>query len=131
MIFYFFFGYYIAWQFPLLRQFYSGSTNILPFWTHMQSQLHEDVFLIEFQIFRGFLWTFIGYMLLRGIAIKNKIEGYILMGFLLSVPLSIPLFVPNDFMPAGIRFGHFFELLIENFLFGVILTYILHVGKKN
>ena len=130
MIFYFFFGYYIAWKFPVLRQFYTGSTDIIPYITHMQNQLHEDAFLVVFQIFRGFLWTFIGYMLLRGLAVKNKIERYILMGLLLSVPLATPLFAPNDFMPAGVRFGHFFELLIENFLFGVILTYILPVNKK-
>ncbi len=131
MIFYFFFGYYIAWQFPELRQFYSGSTDILPFITHIQNQLHKDAFLVVFQIFRGFLWTFIGYMLLRGIAVKSNIERYVLMGLLLSIPLATPLFVPNDFMPSGVRFGHFFELLIENFLFGVILTYILPTNKKS
>lgn len=130
MIFYFFFGYFIAWQFPILRQFYSGNTDVLPFWTHMQNQFHQDAFLIVFQIFRGFLWTLIGYMLLSGLSIKNKIEMYILMGLLLSVPLVTPLLVPNDFMPPGVRLGHFFELLIENFLFGVILTYILPVNKK-
>lgn len=130
MIFYFFFGYFIAWQFPLLRQFYTGNTDILSFWAHMQNQVHQDAFLIVFQIFRGFLWTLIGYILLRGLSVKNKIEIYILMGLLLSVPLATPLLVPNDFMPPGIRFGHFFELLIENFLFGVILTYILPVNKK-
>lgn len=130
MIFYFFFGYYIAWQFPILRQFYSGTTDILPFIAHMQNQFHDDAFLVVFQIFRGYLWTFIGYMLLRGLAVKNRVERYILMGFLLSVPLASPLFAPNAFMPAGVRLGHFFELLIENFLFGVILTYVLPINKK-
>jgi len=130
MIFYFFFGYFIAWQFPVLRQFYSGSTDILPLWTHMQNQVHQDAFLIVFQIFRGFLWTLIGYILLKGLSVKNKIERYILMGLLLSVPLATPLLVPNYFMPPGVRLGHFSELLIENFLLGVILTYILPVNKK-
>ncbi|MFW2489879.1 hypothetical protein ACN077_15150 [Clostridium chromiireducens] len=130
MIFYFFFGYFIAWQFPAVRVFYSGSTNILPFWTHMQNQFHQDAFLIVFQIFRGFLWTIIGYLLLKGLSVNNKIERYILMGLLLSIPLATPLFAPNDFMPSGVRFGHFFELLIENFLFGTILTYILPENKK-
>ncbi|BCZ44531.1 hypothetical protein psyc5s11_05980 [Clostridium gelidum] len=130
VVFYFFFGYFIAWQFPALRQFYSGSTNILPFWTHMLNQVNQDAFLIVFQIFRGFLWSLIGYILLKGLSVKNEIERYILMGLLLSVPLAIPLVVPNDFMPPAIRFGHFFELLIENFLFGVILTYVFPSSKN-
>lgn len=130
LILYFFFGYFIAWQFPLLRQFYSGSTDILSFWAHMQNQIQQDSFLIVFQIFRGFLWTLIGYTLLKGLSIKNHVEKYILMGLLLSVPLAAPLLVPNDFMPPYIRLGHFFELLIENFLFGVILTYMLSVKNK-
>jgi len=131
MIFYFFFGYFIAWQFPAVRVFYSRSTNILPFWTHMQNQFNQDAFLIVFQIFRGFLWTIIGYLLLKGLSVNNKIEQYILIGLLLSIPLATPLFAPNDFMPSGVRFGHFFELLIENFLFGTILTFILPENKKS
>jgi len=71
-----------------------------------------------------------GYILLKGLSVKNKIENYILMGLLLSVSLATPLLVPNDFMPPDVRLGHFFELLIENFLFGVILTYILPVNRK-
>jgi hypothetical protein len=131
MIFYFFFGYFIAWQFPSLRSFYSGNTTILPFWTHMQNQIHTDILLFSFQILRGFLWTSIGYALLKGLSVKNHIEKYVLMGLLLSIPLATPLFIPNTFMPANVRFGHFFELLIENFLFGVILTYILPINTKN
>lgn len=130
MIFYFLFGYFIAWQFPELRQFYTGTKDILPFGIHIKNQINQDPFLIVFQIFRGFLWTMIGYTLLHGISVKNQVEKYILMGLLLCVPLATPLLVPNDFMPPIIRYGHFFELLIENFIFGVILTYILSVHQN-
>lgn len=124
MVFYFVFGYYIAWQFPELRQFYSGSSDRLPFIIHMKNQLFTDPYLIAFQVIRGGLWTGIGYIALKGLQRHNKLETYILIGLILSLPLSTPLFSPNDYMPPGVRFGHFFELLIENFLFGVILSYM-------
>lgn len=124
MIFYFLFGYFVAWQFPVLREYYSGSTNMLSFGNHMLNQLNQDPSLIVFQIFRGALWALIGYIVLVGLSTKEKIEKYIIVGLILSVGLSTPLFVPNEYMPSGVRFGHFFELLIENFLFGVILTYV-------
>lgn len=63
--------------------------------------------------------------MLNGLSVKNRVEKYVLMGLLLSVSLATPLFAPNEFMPSGVRFGHFFELLIENFLFGAILTGVL------
>lgn len=124
MIFYFLFGYFVAWQFPVLREYYSGSTSMLSFGDHMMNQINEDSMLIVFQIFRGALWALIGYIVLVGLSTKEKLEKYILVGLILSVGLSTPLFVPNEYMPSGVRFGHFFELLIENFLFGVLLTYV-------
>jgi hypothetical protein len=124
MIFYFLFGYYVAWQFPVLREYYSGSTSMLSFGDHMLNQVNQDPMLIVFQIFRGALWALIGYIVLVGLSTKEKIEKYIIVGLILSVGLSTPLFVPNEYMPSGVRFGHFFELLIENFLFGVLLTYV-------
>jgi hypothetical protein len=131
MVFYFFFGYFIAWQFPVLREYYSGSTDIISFWSHMLNQLNQDPTLVVFQVFRGALWALIGYFVLEGVSAKRNIEKYIMLGLILSVGLSTPLFVPNEFMPPGVRFGHFFELFIENFLFGVILTYVYGYKQRN
>jgi hypothetical protein len=123
LVFYFFFGYYIAWQFPALREYYSGSTEILPFITHMQGQVANDFGLILFQIFRGFLWAGIAYLVTISTSQGKPWEKAVLVGLALSVGLATPLFVPNEYMPAAVRMGHFFELLIENFLFGVIAAY--------
>jgi hypothetical protein len=130
MFFYFLFGYYIAWQFPELRQFYTGSVELLPFITHMKNQIVSDPYLIVFQILRGSLWSMIGYIALKGLQRHNKLETCILIGLILSLPLSTPLFSPNDYMPPGVRLGHFFELLIENFLFGIILSCIFQKKAK-
>lgn len=129
LIFYFIFGYFIAWQFPLLREYYTGSQKILPFILHMKNQLSTDPWLVLFQIVRGVLWALIGCLAVRSVDVKTGIEKYLLVGFILSVGLCTPLLLPNDFMPSPVRFGHFFELLIENFLFGTVSVYFL--GKEH
>ena len=122
MIIYFVFGYYTAWQVPELRAFYSGSTEILPFGEHMAEVLRNDMALPMFQIVRGLMWAGLGYAAIIGLGNAKAWERFILVGLILSVGLATPLFVPNEFMPPEIRAGHFFELLSENFLFGVLVA---------
>lgn len=130
-IFYFLFGYYIAWQFPLLREYYTGTSEILPFFKHIKNQLLNDSNLIFFQIFRGYLWAIMGYFIFNGINTKTALEKYILVAFSLSLNLALPLIVPNEYLPYSVRFGHFFELLTENFLFGLILTKVFETDFTN
>ena len=122
MIIYFVFGYYIAWQVPELRVFYTGSTYILPFGAHMVGVLRSDTALPMFQIVRGLMWAGLGYAAIVGLGNAKAWERTILVGLILSVGLSTPLLIPNEFMPFEIRSGHFLELLAENFLFGVLVA---------
>lgn len=130
LVFYFFFGYYVAWQFPALREYYSGTTDILPFLVHMQGQVANNFDLILFQIVRGFLWAGIAYVVMVSASKARPWEQAVIVGLAVSVGLATPLFVPNEYMPATIRFGHFFELLIENFLFGVIAVLIFRSNSN-
>ncbi len=122
VVLYFGFGYFIAWQFPKLREFYSGSREILPFFTHMRGQLSTDPWLVVFQVFRGVLWTAIGYCVTRGVAGIKGWERLCLVGCALSIGLATPLFVPNEYMPGAVRLGHFFESLAQNFPLGVLVA---------
>lgn len=131
VVFYFSFGYFIAWQFPELREFYSGSREILPFLAHMQQQIATDPWLILFQIIRGILWVAIGYSVAVNIMQVKYWEKIILVGLMLSVGLATPLLVPNEYMPRVVRFGHFFELLIENFLFGVLVVLLFQTPLRS
>lgn len=123
-VFYFVFGYFIAWQVPELREYYSGSTDILPFWSHMLGVLRDDPLLPAFQIVRGLIWAGIGYSVIVGLVQMKTWERSIIVGLALSIGLATPLFVPNEYMPDIVRAGHFFELLIENFLFGVLVALV-------
>jgi len=122
MIFYFVFGYYTAWQVPGLREFYSGSTEILTIEPYLWSVLRDNISLPVFQIVRGLLWAGFGYAAIVGLGNARAWERIILVGLILSVPSASPLLVPNEFMPQIVRFGHFGELISENFLFGVLLA---------
>lgn len=127
LIFYFMFGYFIAWQFPALREFYTGSTNILPFLTHMQQQIIADPWLMLFQLFRGLLWAGIACAVVINIDMQKTTqwEKRILVGFALSIGIAAPLLIPNNYMPGAVRLGHFFEVLAENYLFGFIAAVLL------
>lgn len=122
MIFYFFFGYYTAWQVPELREFYSGSSEIIPFADHMLALVWRDSALPVFQIMRGLLWVGIAYSVIAALGPMRTWERLAMVGLAISIPLATPLFVPNEFMPPLIREAHFYELMIENFLFGVLVA---------
>lgn len=122
MVLYFVVGYYTAWQVPGLREFYSGSTDIMPFGSHLWDVLRNDIALPIFQITRGLMWAGLGYAAIVGLGNAKAWERYILVGLILSVGLATPLLVPNEFMPPVVRGGHFGELLAENFLFGLMVA---------
>lgn len=122
VIFYFVFGYYLAWQVPGLREFYTGSTDILPFWPHIIDVLMNDWTLPVFQFVRGLMWAGLGFAAIVALGNIVLLERAILVGLILSIGLATPLLIPNEFMPEVVRAGHFIELLSENFLFGVLVT---------
>ena len=120
VILYVVFGYYIAWQSPTVRQFYSGSKSLLPFWAHLRQQ---EMGLFVLQFVRGMLWTLIGYILAVNLPLASRAERAVVVGLALSIGLAFPILVPNPYMPWAVRRMHFVELLIENFLFGVIVVW--------
>ncbi|OUS04547.1 hypothetical protein A9Q96_16605 [Rhodobacterales bacterium 52_120_T64] len=122
MVLYFVVGYYTAWQVPEFREFYSGSTDIIPIGPHIQEVLRQNIALPVFQIVRGLMWAGIGYSAVVGLGNAKAWERFILVGLILSVGVATPLLISNEFMPAEVRGGHFFELLLKNFIFGVLVA---------
>ncbi len=117
---YMFFGYFIAWQFPAVREFYSGSTEIVGFFQQWANTIKADPTLLLVQIFRGYLWAGLALLATRTIGAGRRWERLTIVGLLMSVGLSLQILLPNPYMPDGVRYGHFPELFVENFLFGVI-----------
>lgn len=130
VLFYYLFGYFIAWQFADLREYYSGSKEIVPVLVYMQGQIASEPQLILFQIFRGFLWAGIAFMVAMNLPKAKQWERAVIVGLAMSIGLAMPLLLPQDFMPAPVRLGHFFELLIENFIFGVVVVALFREELK-
>ncbi len=118
---YFLFGYFVAWQFPAIRQFYSGSTQMIGFFQDMAQQSPS---LVLFQVFRGFLWALIALMIRNSLKPNSRLS-VIMPGLLFSVLITTPLLFPNAYMPDPVRFGHSFELFSSMLVFGLLSVPIL------
>ncbi|HEX3026794.1 MAG TPA: hypothetical protein VHR42_06160 [Clostridia bacterium] len=121
VVIYFLFGYFVAWQFPVIRQFYTGSTQIVNFFQHMAGQ---SPFLILFQLFRGILWALLALLILNSLKVKNR-ASYLIPGLLFSILISAPLLLPNAYMPDAVRFGHTIELFSSMLTYGILSVPIL------
>jgi len=118
VVVYYLCGYTIAWQFPAVREFYSGSTELLSFGAQLSEVLAHDAWLVPFQLVRGFAWAGIALLLVVGLPGAGRVERYVLVGLALSLPLAAVLLVPQGYMPMSVRIGHSGELLVSNFIFG-------------
>jgi len=119
-------GYYIAWQNPDLRSFYGSPGAILPFWEHTTNTLRTDSGLMPFQALRGVLWALCAIPIIRG----SKVNAWwtaILVGLFFTIPQVSGLILENPLMPiASVRLSHMFEGIASNFIFGMIIVWLLH-----
>jgi len=119
---YFAFGYFVAWQFKDVRLLYSGTTEMDSLLEIMKGNFESGLYL--FQIFRGFLWVFIGILVLR-MARGSRIPKGILLGLLFTILGSSGLLLPNPFMPEMVRLAHLLETSTSSFIWGFIIAWTL------
>lgn len=125
VIIYFVFGYFVAWQSPALRKFYSGSTELLGFFPHMLNQIATQPDLIIFQFFRGLIWVALAMPIIRMMK-GEKFKTALAIGLLFGVLMSSQLLLPNQFMPEPVRMMHLLETSTSNFVFGFLIVYVLN-----
>jgi hypothetical protein len=111
MTLYFSFG-LIAWQNPVLREFYAGGL-VIPAWMPL------------FQIPRGLLWTALALPVIR--MMKGPWwEAGLAVGLLFAVLTGASLLIPNNpIMPDSVRLTHCAELMSSNFIFGMLSTALM------
>lgn len=113
LVFYFGFGFVVAWQNPALRDLYGNGANqtVFDWWR-----------LIPFQLLRGVLWALFALPVIamdRGPAWKTAV----VVGLWLALPMNIAHAIPNPIIPdATVRLSHFVETSTSNFLFGMLIT---------
>jgi hypothetical protein len=124
-------GYFIAWQNPSLRAFYGSPGAIVPFWQHTVNMLSANPGFFPFQILRAMLWTLCAYPIISG-SKMNIVQTAVLLGLFFTIPQCLGLLLENPIMPdAGVRLSHLIELSASNFVFAVIIAWLLHREHKS
>jgi hypothetical protein len=124
---YFTFGYFIAWQSPAVRAYYGSSGDSPGFFEQMGTVLRETPSLVPFQVLRALMWTAFALPIISMIR-GRRWEGAILLGLLFAVVTSDQLLLPNPYMPQEVRMAHLVETATSNFIFGVIVSWLLYKG---
>jgi hypothetical protein len=119
---YFLAGYFIAWQFPDIRQYYSGSSEMQSLLVMMKGNVASGLYF--FQILRGVLWVLIAILVITTTSGSWLRKGLII-GLLLSFLGCSQLLLPNPIMPETVRLGHLLETSTSNFIWGFILSWFL------
>ena len=119
-------GYFIAWQNPELRAFYGQPGEPAPFLAHTADTLRNNPWFLPFQLLRGMLWTLCALPVILGSRV-NVWWTALLVGLLFSVPQNVAHLVANPLMPlASVRLSHLIETAASNFVFGLIVTWLLY-----
>jgi len=120
---YFTFGYYIAWQYPAVREYYAG-TDEGEFIANMLVTLRNTPWLLPFQILRAMLWTAFALPVIRMMK-GSRLETALAVALLFCVVMNTQLLLPNPYMPEAVRIAHLIETGSSNFIFGFFVGWLL------
>jgi hypothetical protein len=123
VLLYYLFGYYVAWQNPELRLYYSGTTELKSFYQQIRSAATGTLWMLPFQFGRGLLWALFAYPVVRMLSVR-RIETAGIIAVLFGV-WSFALLLPNPLMSPSVAHSHFWETLGCDLLLGAITGWVL------
>jgi hypothetical protein len=129
VVLYYLFGYYVAWQNPELRLYYSGTTELKNLYQQMLSNVTGRPWMLPFQFGRGLLWALFAYPVVRMLN-PRRIETAGIIAALFGVG-SFALLIPNPLMPASVAHSHFWETMWCDLLLGAIVGWVLTDDAKS
>lgn len=125
LILYSTFGYFVAWQSAELREFYSGSTELVGFFEQWGNTLRGNPGLVPFQILRALLWVVLALPVIR--MMKGRWwEAALAVALLFAVLMNAQLLLPNPYQPQAVRMWHLAETASSNFIFGWLVVWLLN-----
>ncbi len=124
LVLYLLFGYYVAWQVQELRQFYSGSTELLGFFEQWGATTMAKPEFPVFQYSRGVLWILCLIPLFKGFSGKRT-ELVFLSALAFALLPTAQLSFANPLMPAAVSLGHFWEISISTGILGALCVWFL------
>ncbi|MGO8733839.1 MAG: hypothetical protein ACLQVM_13725, partial [Terriglobia bacterium] len=122
-------GYYIAWQNPALREFYSGTTAIRSFWGQIAWTWSSTPWMFPLQAGRALLFVA---MTLPAVRMLRGGAGRVVLGTALMYAAwdgSPGLILPNPIMPATVAHSHAVELAVWGLLFGAFVGWSMSQGR--
>ena len=119
---YMFFGYYVAWRNPDLRQYYGGIDHP-NFFASLSAAWVSNRAIYWLQIFRALLYTACLYPLIRMLRVARW-ETALAMALFLSAWTTV-LLLPNPLMPPSVAHSHFWETLGFSLVFGALTGSLL------
>jgi hypothetical protein len=117
-------GYYIAWQSPVVREFYSGSTELRSAWVHYRALFGEDPVVFPFEVLRGLLWIAFALPVLRTTRGPAWL-GTLHVALLFCLVQNNLHLLPNPLMPAEVRLYHFVETGSSNTVWALAIGWLL------
>jgi hypothetical protein len=124
---YMFFGYFVAWRNPDLRQFYGGH-EFSGFFDALQYNWHTAPTIYALQVFRSLLFFACVLWLIRSLKVPRW-EATLATSAFLSV-WTVILLLPNPIMPPSVARSHFWETFFCFLIFGAILGWMLSPRKQ-
>jgi hypothetical protein len=124
IVLYLIFGYYVAWQSPVLRVFYTGSSDLVSFFAQWSRTFMDRPEIPAFQYFRGFLWMLCLIPLFKGFT-GRRIELVIFSALALGLLPTMQLAFANPLMPATVSAYHFVEVSISTAIFGALCAWFV------
>jgi len=125
VVLYFVFGYFIAWQSPTVRAFYTGSDRLVPFMEHMINICRTSPGLLAFQFFRGLIWCALAMLVVKMMKGRALWDTIFATALVLGVLPAVQLLLPNPLMPESVRLTHFTEVTSSMLLFGAVAGWAL------
>jgi hypothetical protein len=123
VVLYYVFGFYVAWQNPEVRLYYSGSAELASFFEQMRSTVVTTPWMLPLQFVRGLLWVLSAYPVARMLK-TTRSETACTIATLFGV-WSFALLMPNPLMPSSVAHSHFWETLWCDLLLGAIVGWVL------
>jgi hypothetical protein len=123
VVLYFTFGYFVAWRVPEVHRYYGG-TDPGSLWLALRDVFVGTPWLPPAQLVRGLLWTGLGLLVIRILG-RTRLESSLAVATLFAVVLSSGLLLPNPYMPFAVRMAHLAETASSDFLFGLVVGWLL------
>lgn len=123
LVLYFTFGYFLAWRNPAVLEYYQGIDEG-SFLTHMAADVRNKPWLIPFQIVRAICWVVLAMIVIRMLR-RQWLETALVIGLLFAVVMNARLLLPNPYMPEPVRMAHLVETASSNFIFGLLIGWLL------